>query len=190
MKGQRTFGTWARTDPATSATCTLELRCLRRDLRSRTRGCGPVADFMARFVAGGPGDTAPAVNALSTILNELVQNAAKFSADDDGPIEVVVRQHRTSVVIEVANVSVESRVEPLAEALAALARDDPEELFRRRVMGSEPGGLGLILLRKDYGADVGTRITHSGRGLCAIRVRVSVVLEPGNASRSEPAVSP
>lgn len=186
MSRERILGTWTRSPPLRGRSCALEIRCVPRDLRSRCNGCGLVADFLAQFMAHDLGERAVVVNVLSTILNELVQNAAKFSADDEAPIEILLRRHVSTVHIEVANVCDERGVDALAAAIGSVDRSDPEDLFRRRVTGAEQGGLGLLLLRKDYGAIVGARLSPPRDGRVAIRVRVAVELTGQAPSRPEP----
>src|SRR5690349_25000309 len=54
--------------------------------------CSETADFVARFFAHDYPDRDVAGSVLSTVVNELVENAAKFSSDKSVQARVVVRE--------------------------------------------------------------------------------------------------
>ena len=55
------------------------------DLVREWSRCGQTADYMARYLAYDFADRETAASVLSTVINELVENAAKFSTDKANP---------------------------------------------------------------------------------------------------------
>lgn len=135
------------------------------DYVAEWRRCGDTADYLARFVAYNFEDRETAASVLSTVINELVENAVKFSDDKHAPARLLVRHYADRVQVDAANRTSVERAARFASVLAELVDGDPEALFARRVADPpETGGpgIGLIMLRKDYGATLGVRMTPSG----------------------------
>jgi hypothetical protein len=159
-------------EPGEQPLSAIELDVVPIDLLTEWRRCGMVADFMADYMVHAFERRDVARSILSTVANELVENAAKFSSSKRTPAHVAIRHHGEVVHAEVRNDASEKQVQALREVLADLARDDATAVFRRRVEGRH--GLGLALLAKDYGATVGATVVPTGGGEFAVCLRVAL----------------
>lgn len=142
--------------------------------------CGETADFVARYFAHDFGDREIAGNVLSTVVNELLENAVKFSSDKNVPAHLIVREYAERLRIVTRNVATPAQAAAFGAAVARLAEGNPEAMFAERVASPpETGGagIGLVVLRKDYGARVGVRVTPSDEGDADV---VDVVVEINN----------
>lgn len=140
--------------------------------------CSEAADFVARYFAHDFGDRELAGNVLSTVVNELLENAVKFSSDKSIPARLTVREYAERMSIVSRNVASPRQAAAFGDAVARLAHGDPERMFADRIASPpETGGagIGLIMLRKDYGAKVGVRVTPSdGDGAAYVDVEVEI----------------
>jgi hypothetical protein len=150
----------------------VELEVLPIDLVTEWRRCGMVADFLADYVVEAFERRDAARSILSTVANELIENAAKFSSDQRSPARIAIRHHGEVVHAEVCNRAGEKHVHSLREVLAELGGGDATAVFHRRV--ERRLGLGLALLAKDYGAHVGATIGPGGGGELAVCLRVAL----------------
>jgi hypothetical protein len=151
----------------------IEIEVLPIDLVTEWRRCGMVADFLADYVVHAFERRDAARSILSTVANEPVENAAKFSVDKRTPARVAIRHHGDAVHAEVRNVAGEKQVQGLREVLADLGRGDATAVFHARV--ERRMGLGLALLARDYGALVGATIGPAdGAGRIAVCLRVAL----------------
>jgi hypothetical protein len=133
--------------------------------------CSEAADFVARYFAHDFGDRELAGNVLSTVVNELLENAVKFSSDKSVAAGLTVREYAERMSIVSRNVASPAQAAAFGDAVARLAHGDPEQMFADRIASPpETGGagIGLIMLRKDYGARVGVRVTPSDGDRAAI----------------------
>ena len=159
--------------PVAPALTSLDLEVVPIDLLTEWRRCGMVADFMAEYMVHAFERRDVARSILSTVTNELVENAAKFSAEKRAVAHVSIRHHGDVVHAEVRNEADEAHVQHLRELLADLARSGAIAVFQRRLEGRR--GLGLAMLAKDYGATVGATIEPNGaEGRNTICLRVSL----------------
>ena len=149
-------------EPRSGPLSAIELDVVPIDLVTEWRRCGMVADFMADYMVHAFERRDVARSILSTVANELVENAAKFSSSKQIPAHVSLRHHGEVVYAEVRNRAAEKHVRGLREVLAELAGDDATAVFRRRVEGRL--GLGLAMLARDYHAKVGATIVPMATG--------------------------
>jgi len=166
--------------PPAMTSVELKLRAL--DLVAHWKRCGVAADSLAAYFAYDfePDVRAAAVSVLSTAINELLENAAKFCADKRGSLEVSVRHHGELVRIETRHTAAAGRVLAFQGVLAELGRASLPELFAERIEHQkEPGasGIGLIILKKDYGARIGARLQPRPDGQWDVQVQVSLDVE-------------
>ncbi len=175
-----TIGAWtgAASPPITST----ELTVRALDLIAHWKRCGLIADWLGSFLQYDfEAEARPAASELlSTVMNELVENAAKFTADKDAPLQIAARHDGETIVLETRSTADGHRVERLRSALEAVASEDMAELFRRRIEErSEPGssGLGLLLLQRDYGVRLAARLEPKAPGLWNVVVQAVVDIE-------------
>lgn len=151
----------------------IEMKVVPIDLVTEWRRCGMIADFMADYMVHGFERRDTARSVLSTVVNELVENAAKFSADKRAVAHVSLRHHGESVHAEIRNEAGEAHVRDLRELLEELARDDAGAVFERRLHARR--GLGLALLARDYRATVGATVVSGVEGgSTAVCLRVAL----------------
>jgi hypothetical protein len=147
--------------------------------------CSETADFVGRFFSHDFSDRELAGNVLSTIMNELVENAVKFSNDKSLEARVVVREYESSITISTENDATSEQAASFAATIARLVEGEPEAMFAEQIANPpETGGagIGLIMLRKDYDATVGARMTQ----LDAASVRVVVEVTIANQELGPP----
>jgi len=140
----------------------IELEVVPIDLVTQWRRCGMIADFMADYMVYGFERRDTARSVLSTVVNELVENAVKFSTDTRSAAHIAIRHHGEVVHAEIRNDASEKHVQSLRELLEQLAREEATAVFRRRM--EDRRGLGLAMLAKDYGATVGATVGPAGAG--------------------------
>ncbi len=172
MSGETLLGRFP--EPPGPALVTIRVEVVPIDLVTEWRRCGILADFAAGYLEWAFSRRSAARSVVSTVVNELVENAAKFSVDNRVSTHVTIRHYGEEVHAEVQNEAAEEHVRRLADVLGALGRDGAEAVFRRCLEGRL--GLGLALIARDYHAVVGARVsagrTPGGQEVC-LRVSMS-----------------
>lgn len=140
--------------------------------------CSETADFVARFFSHDFDDRDIAGSVLSTVVNELVENVAKFASDKSEPARLTVREYADAIRIETSNRATPAAADAFGETVRRITARDPEELFAEQIAHPpETGsaGIGLIMLRKDYSATIGARIASpDASGHATIDVEVTI----------------
>ena len=138
------------------------------DFSVRWSQCSATADFFAEYFAAvqtcradDEGARADFIGTVSYIVNELVENAVKFSVGET--VEVTVAIEDAELVTVVANQVLAATMEPLVEKFRELVSGDPQEMLFARVEANaenpEAGasGLGFLTMMADYGVKLGWR---------------------------------
>jgi hypothetical protein len=141
------------------------------DMVVQWRRCGVIAEYLALSFE----EPAYAKSVLSTVANELVENAVRFSAEKARPIRVEARHRGEVMELLVSNLAPKHHVQGLEALFADLARGDLTSVFQERVEASTRGGLGLLILAKDYGAVLGAMLGPDEEG-DRMPVTIQVVL--------------
>ena len=126
--------------------------------------CGITADYLADYLAYAFERRDVARSVITTAANELLENAAKFTSDKKAPVRIAARLRGDFLELEVENVADASHVDTLAMVLDALSRGEAASLFASRIEANERGGLGLIILARDYSARLGAKIVSANGG--------------------------
>lgn len=117
-----------------------------------------------------------AENSISFVLNELIENTAKYTDAPNKTVTVKILLLEEHVVFQVSNFVTAG----LAESFFGLARDilesNPEELYIRRLernteANSSDSGLGYLTLINDYGVAMGFRFEKQGQDLFRVTVQ-------------------
>ena len=119
MTAETILGTFP--EPPGKPLITIRIEVVPIDLVTEWRRCGVVADFAAGYLVWAFECRHAARSVVSTVVNELVENAAKFSVDHRTPTHVVIRHYGEVVLAEIQNVASDEHVGCLREILEALA---------------------------------------------------------------------
>ena len=96
---------------------------------------------------------------ISTVVNELVENAVKFSTNNSLPVELTLQKAKDRVVVRATNSVPLNRCNPFMAVCRELFEKDLDELYVERTTQDmndrEASGLGLLLIKKDYSSRLG-----------------------------------
>jgi hypothetical protein len=174
------YGAWGARASAEQPLRELRLDFLPLDFVAEWQRCSETADYFARYFAFDYAPRAPAVSILSTVLNELVENAVKFSTDKAVRAELVVAQYGDTLVARTTNAVAPALAAAFGDTVKSIVAGEPEAMFVERITHPpETGGagIGLIMLRKDYDARIGARIAPLAALPGLLRVEVEVTLD-------------
>lgn len=152
--------------------------------------CGQVSDFVAGYIASAYAaehrtTSAPLFTSISTVFQELIENAAKFSRKREATIAVRVKHFSRILMFEVENATTPAfaqRFEEYLDQMAAVA--DLGEVYMQIVEAQteapaevQRSGIGLLVLRKDHEVRLGVRFASDEAGRPTITVRAFQTLE-------------
>ncbi len=166
----------------------LELSVNSIDLKTRWQRCGLLSDLVAGYISaaypeGGFGVTSPVFNSISTVFQELIENAAKFSRHREAVIRIRIKHYNRVLKLEVQNDATpgfgqkfEAHLKTLftAQDLDALQVSMIES---RAQTNSNQSGIGLLMLLKDYPVKIGVMFMRTGPEREIITVRAYYRLE-------------
>jgi hypothetical protein len=155
------------------------------DLITYWRRCGLVADFGAKFYAyaySKPNEYLE--NTISTVLNELVENGAKFSRQKESYVSISLRHFINVFSIEVVNETTLKIAQSFKDYVKKLLDSDLEQMYfdklESRKEGDEGSGMGLLMLLKDYPAFLGACFENfgsDGNEYTRITIRIFLKIE-------------
>lgn len=95
-------------------------------------------------------------NLISTVLNELIENAVKFSRNKSMPVEIVIKRRQDELLIKADNCLPRHRKDAFIEICREIVASDLDQLYVDRMHENaydpSSSGIGLILIKKDYSA--------------------------------------
>lgn len=153
------------------------------DLIAYWRRCGVMADFAASFYAYSQERPKEHENSISTIFNELIENATKYSVKRNGEVDIHMKLYNTVLKIQVENYTSESQFNGFQKELTKLIEsEDLDELYfdtlAKKTEGDSGSGIGLILLVKDYNLKIGAQFHHlEEKGLYKVIIQAYYYIE-------------
>jgi len=181
------FGTW---EDMTDVPHTHDMTIDASHLASHWQRCSLSSDFWAQYTAMAvPTDVASprlprsaVESVLSYLLNELFENAAKFS---DGPTQTVY--YKSWLLEDVMLFQVTNYIKPegklsFINLIQELLNNDPDELYFKKLeenaeSDSDDSGLGYLTLIKDYGIHFGFQFRQLDTNNIAVDVQARVSME-------------
>jgi hypothetical protein len=165
----------------------VELELRPAELVAHWKRCGQTADWLASYLVH---DFEPAVretvkNVLSTVINELLENAVKFCADKQTSIKFSASHGDESLRFDSWNTASETHARLLEGTLESLDHTSADSLFTQRIAAGKAAGapgIGLIIVKRDYDARLSAKLTPRADG--AVDVHVSVELDIARVTRS------
>ncbi|NQY75322.1 MAG: hypothetical protein HRT90_11295 [Candidatus Margulisbacteria bacterium] len=155
-----------------------EVRFLPSDLVTFWKRCGLTADFMAEYQSFNFEDAEKATNILSSVVNELLENAVKFSTDKNEPLCLSMSYSGEHLDIIVKNIADSESAEIFKKYVQNIMTKDVERLFFDQLenisdKGPEESRLGLLTIVKDFGGQLGLNISpHNQNGMHKITLKV------------------
>jgi hypothetical protein len=153
-----------------------EVKFMPLDLVAHWRRCGVTADFLAYFLSQTFSRPDDALGILSTVINELLENAVKFSANKRRPIVLSLSHFGETIRITTENTCSNEKAERFATFLQRLDTEDIDDLFIAQIehnaeSAQGESGLGIITMVRDYGAQLGVGIQSVEDGQkCIVQV--------------------
>lgn len=153
------------------------------ELMDQWQRCSMISNFLASTHTVGFQNTEKVSSLFSTIINELLENAVKFSRDRSKLIMLSLKQRKHDVCIEAVNTTDEVQASKLNAFITRLKTETPEELYIHQLekvaVLDDPtvSGMGLIMLLHDYHADLGIRISPRIDDDRTYDISVSVALD-------------
>ncbi len=129
--------------------------------------CGDIADFVARFFRYSFAAHS-SYNIISTVVNELTENAVKYSRNKSSPIYLEARKRGEQLIISMTNALPRNQREHFAAVGRELFEKDLEQLYLEKLtIGKDDrsfSGIGLVLLKKDYDVSLSMDFLVNGAG--------------------------
>lgn len=117
--------------------------------------CGDIADFVGTYFQYNFEETT-SQNIISTVVNELIENAVKYSRNKSSMIQLEIRKRQNHILLRVSNFIPRNQRDHFVRVCSDLFQRDLEELYLEKLtLGQKDrtfSGIGLILLKKDYEA--------------------------------------
>ncbi len=186
---EHVFGEYDLVPDALVPEAQLALTLSPSELTAHWQRCGLISDFIASYVstayAAKGNASAPLFTAISTVFQELIENAAKFSRKREAPISVRVKHFSRILMLEVENGTTAAFAQRFEEYLEGMkASEDLHAVYLQILEGkldnaaaAQRSGIGLLVLRKDHGIRVGVRFGEDEQGRPTITVRAFQTLE-------------
>ena len=103
IDNKEVLGAYINLDNNDKVKTLVSIKLFPSDLGGYWNRCGMTADFGANFMSYCYPNSIGAKNTLSFILNELVENAIKFSKHNEKPIELELMDFENQIIFEVRN---------------------------------------------------------------------------------------
>lgn len=156
-----TFGSIVQKNDSNKELHQLTVHFYPTSLDSSLAQCFLIAEFFSSLLKNYFEHPNFGVQSFSIILNELIENAIKYSADKTEPFSVTLKAYSTHFEIHCQNICDTSRAKRFKQFVNQLQTANLDELFKDQVLKNQDkneSGLGLLLLKKDYFATIGGRI--------------------------------
>jgi hypothetical protein len=148
------------------------------------------SDFIAKFQGISLPNPEVSIHNLSTIINELIENAIKFSANEDETIEVKIHHIDNTIEIQTTNICQEKAALNLQKQIKKItSSSNPESLLTSQLLksasqSSSQSGIGLLSLVCHYGAKLTSEITPCAKAYAkAYKVSLSAQIKTAQLSK-------
>lgn len=151
---------------------------LPKDLALYWQRCGITADFGASFSSFCFPLVKNVKNTLSAILNELVENAVKYSSQESKRVRITLSDDKEFLFFEVENYVSGEQWEKFNNEIEYLENIDNIEaeyvLAMERSMTGEESKLGLLTMLNDYMVSLGIQLSQKEDGVKSVVIQVKI----------------
>lgn len=141
--------------------------------------CSDISNIIANIRDADGTIDSRAKNSLSVVINELIENAVKYSSDPTKIISITLEKEKNIIEVETINMSNYEHVEELEAFMVQLESSNIEALyFEQLIKASESqsadSGLGFMTILHDFELDLGIKIVKKSQSLDRYDVFVKV----------------
>ena len=176
------------TEPVASETA---LHLDSTDMLQHWRRVSLSSDFLAKYYsfyfpyrekAKGRISREAAENSISFVLNELIENTAKYSNTPQTAVRVRVLLLEHTIQLEVSNSVTEQLAEDFLASMREVLSGNTEELYISKLEANlqearSDSGLGFLTLINDYQIALGFKFEKTGDGISRITVQADMNCE-------------
>ena len=159
---------------------TLSMSFLPLDIFDNWSRAGSLSDFIAEYF-GSYFEGESSNNIISTVFNEFIENAVKFTKNNSQPIMLVVKKRGGSLITRITNTIPRHRKTEFISVCNDLYGKDLEDLFLERIKDgaedSTKSGIGLILIKKDYQVETSFDFFEDGQSVNKVAVTFKMDLD-------------
>jgi hypothetical protein len=185
-----TLGTFQER-PAEKPASEASLHLASTDMLQHWRRVSLSSDFLAKYYsfyfpyrekAKGRISRETAENSISFVLNELIENTAKYSNTADTEVRVRVLLLQRTILLEVSNAVTAKLADEFRASMREVLAGNTEELYLARLEANlqearSDSGLGFLTLINDYQVQLGFKFERTGTDICRITVQASMNCE-------------
>ena len=139
-----------------------------------------LSDFIGDYF-GSYFDNKASHNLISTIFNEFIENAVKFTKNNSLPIILIVKKRDNDILCRITNTIPKHRKTAFISTCNNLFSKDLDQLFIEKIeegaKDSRKSGIGLILLKKDYNVKINFNFFEENKTINSVAVTFQINLE-------------
>ncbi|NBV83068.1 hypothetical protein EBR57_02975 [bacterium] len=156
----------------------IRMSMLPGDLRQHWKRCGMTADFLGQSAASFQ---PRATTIISTVINELLENAIKYSATDEAPIDVALSVQNDTVHCEIKNWAKFEDANSMDSYFKAIETQDIDELYFLQLEKSATttdhhSKMGLLGVIHDYPVTLGCQIRSTSDQLTPFQISINATI--------------
>jgi hypothetical protein len=165
----------------------LELSVNSIDLKTRWQRCGLLSDLVAGYISAAYPDEnlgvhSPVFNSISTVFQELIENAAKFSRHREAVIRIRIKHYDRILKLEIQNDATPSVGQKFESHLKVLFTTPDLDALQVNILENQvdakgQSGIGLLMLLKDYPLKLGVMFMRSAPEREIVTVRLYYRIE-------------
>jgi hypothetical protein len=177
--------------PAEKPLSETALQLASTDMLQHWRRVSLSSDFLAKYYsfyfpyrekAKGRISRETAENSISFVLNELIENTAKYSNTPDTAVEVRVRLLERNIQLEVSNAVSQALADTFLASMREVLAGNTEELYLSKLEANlqearSDSGLGFLTLINDYQIALGLKFQKTGAETCRITIQANMNCE-------------
>ena len=135
-----------------------------QDLIANWKKCGIISNFIAQYNAAHYHNPDHAISSLSTITNELIENAINCSDNNNALINISLKSSHNVTLIETINTATNYGSDLMENLVTQLKNTDINTLLLSQIEAASSDtnerlpGIGIINMIKTYEADIGIKI--------------------------------
>jgi len=159
----------------------LSLSVYAQDMTLQWKRCEIVSNFISQFYSGANRNESIDTNSISTIINELIENAAKYSEKENSKVFIEIKDLGNKLRVDVKN-RVSSRIKLNFETITkTIASGNINQMYfdalESKHKDDQTSGIGLLMLLNDYHLNIAYQIKNLHSDSFEITVRAHIPLE-------------